>query len=359
MTDESSRNSVTVVELLQQYEGKSRVYASFAQCLSGLIETVLRDENLVVHSVTSRGKDVLSLRGKLQDREPPYQTLTDITDLSGVRITTYFADDVDAVGRLIEREFDVDQQNSVDKRATHDPDRFGYLSLHYVASLTQTRAALTEYRAYSGLKCEVQVRSVLQHAWAEIEHDLGYKTKGQIPYRVRRRFARIAGLLELADIEFADIRRELVAYADEVPQLIRQEPSSVLLDAVSIESFIALDPLVLELDRHITSLLGGSLIDGTRPELIEPFLGFGITTVEEIGNLLRTKSDAVKRFARRYIGDRRGGGHNIRRGISLFYLRYLMIAEHGDVDFGIKALPDLSEDVAGTVRRIIEVYNKV
>ena len=68
-----------------------------------------------------------------------------------------------------------------------------------MCSLTPERAALAEYEAFKDMKCEIQVRSILQNAWAEIEHDLGYKTKEAIPVQSQRRFARLAGLLELAD----------------------------------------------------------------------------------------------------------------------------------------------------------------
>ena len=98
-----------------------------------------------------------------------------MTDITGVRVITYFADQVDEIAKVMEGEFNIDIKNSIDKRDILDPDRFGYLSLHYViVSLSSARCALAEYRSFSELKAEVQVRSILQHAWAEIEHDLGY-----------------------------------------------------------------------------------------------------------------------------------------------------------------------------------------
>lgn len=62
--------------------------------------------------------------------------MSDIKDISGIRIITFFPDDVDAVAKLIQKEFAIDYSQSVDKRILLDPDRFGYLSLHYVAKLT-------------------------------------------------------------------------------------------------------------------------------------------------------------------------------------------------------------------------------
>lgn len=63
------------------------------------------------------------------------QALEDITDLAGIRIITYFADQVDLIASFVEEEFEVDRSNSVDKRELIDPEKFGYLSLHYVVKL--------------------------------------------------------------------------------------------------------------------------------------------------------------------------------------------------------------------------------
>ena len=141
-----------------------------------LLRQLLREREIPVHSISSRLKSRGSLAKKVERKGTSYSDLSDVTDLAGLRIVTYFSDQVDEIAGLIESEFQLDHHNSIDKRADLDPDRFGYLSLHYVVSLSPSRAALTEYRALAGLKAEIQIRSILQHAWAEIEHDLGYKT---------------------------------------------------------------------------------------------------------------------------------------------------------------------------------------
>ena len=107
--------------------------------------------------------------------------------LYGARLITYFADEVEHLASLVETEFEIDRVNSVDKRQTQEPDRFGYLSVHYIAELKDTRTSLPEYRRFKGVKFEVQVRSILQHTWAEIEHDLQYKNVEAIPRELRRR----------------------------------------------------------------------------------------------------------------------------------------------------------------------------
>ena len=190
------------------YDSATVGMQAFGLKLEALILSTVEANGIQVLSVTSRVKSKASVRRKLErtDREGDIRSLTDIL---GIRIITYFRDEVDAVARLIEEEFKIDAERSVDKRAALDPDRFGYLSLHYIAQLTQNRSQLVEYRTYAGVLFEVQIRSILQHAWAEIEHDRGYKSEAEVPRAVRRRFSRLASLLELADDEFLGLRERI------------------------------------------------------------------------------------------------------------------------------------------------------
>jgi hypothetical protein len=80
--------------------------------------------------------------------------------------------------------------------------------VHYLIRYSKERCALPEYRNYTGLVAEVQVRTILQHAWAEIEHDIQYKAVATLPSQVSRRFSALAGLIEIADREFQAIEDE-------------------------------------------------------------------------------------------------------------------------------------------------------
>src|SRR5262249_19087167 len=87
-----------------------------------------------------------------------------------------------------------------------EKERFGYQSVHYLVRIRSERAELAEYQRFAGFIAEIQVRTILQHAWAEIEHDIQYKSTSAIPSEIRRRFMQLAGLLEIADREFQAIQ---------------------------------------------------------------------------------------------------------------------------------------------------------
>lgn len=195
-------------EIIDNYRQNHSLYEDFTQQMNQLITTVLQERNFSVHSVVSRVKSEASLQHKINNPQKNYVSLEDITDICGLRIITHFADEVDQIAALLEQEFTIDAAHSIDKRKMLAPDRFGYLSLHFVVSLSPKRLQLTEYRRFAGLKIEIQIRSLLQHAWAEIEHDLEYK-QPVTGAETRRDFSRLAGLLEFADLEFEKLRDRL------------------------------------------------------------------------------------------------------------------------------------------------------
>src|ERR1700683_4685756 len=116
------------------YEAMAGLLQGLKVSVDPMIQNLPEIEDIQFHSVTSRIKSKASVRQKLQ-RPDKKREFSDLTDVFGVRIITYFQDEVDTVAKLIEREFIVDPENSVDKRSLLDPDRFGYLSLHYVLQL--------------------------------------------------------------------------------------------------------------------------------------------------------------------------------------------------------------------------------
>ncbi len=196
-------------------------YKNYSLVIKELLTSILKTNHIVPHSITNREKSPSSLKDKILRESKNYEEpLSMITDLAGVRIITYFTEDVDKIVPLIEKEFKIDKKKSIDKRKKTDPSTFGYVSIHLILELSAKRSALPEYSAFSGLKCEIQVRTILQHAWAEIEHDIVYKSNEEIPYELRHRFASLAGLLEVADREFAQLREEEIKVREKIEQTI-------------------------------------------------------------------------------------------------------------------------------------------
>lgn len=319
--------------MLDDYDREVGLYQDLASTTAALLQKMMQGAGVQLHSITQRCKDRKSLAGKLAKPEKEYGRLCEVTDLAGVRITTYFAEDVDRVAELVEREFLIDTANSIDKRQMLDPDRFGYQSLHYVVSVTPDRCQLVEYSHFNALRFEIQVRSILQHAWAEIEHDLGYKSAAGVPRAIRRRFSRIAGLLELADDEFSAIRRELDDYASTMPLEIREQPEKVGIDKISLQALVSSnESSVYHLSQAVARVAGASLVSIGDDLLDRSVALLGQVDISSVADLERVADShlkVVEEFARLWIGAIRY--ETMHAGIGILYLIYVLLAEQGDV----------------------------
>ena len=199
---------------VEQYAKKRQLYDDFSWEIKNILEEAIETSNLKINDIQCRAKDETSFGKKAMTPseqnpdEPKYKKpMSDITDLAAARVITFFPRTVNDVCKLIEEEFEVIQR--VDHTASAErEDRLGYLSVHYVVRLGSNRNKLPEYKKFVGLAAEIQVRTVLQHAWAEIEHDIRYKSTSTIPHAISRRFMALAGLLEIADREFEAIQTE-------------------------------------------------------------------------------------------------------------------------------------------------------
>jgi len=172
-----------------------------------LVEAVLSERRADIHLITARPKSLESAFWKVlrKSYENPSEQLT---DKIGVRVIVYYENDVNRIVEKLAEEFEIDRERSTDKRAALGLRSFGYRSVHLIVRLRGFRAASSDYAALRGLWFEIQVRSVLEHAWAEIEHEIVYKSGVEYPDDILRRFAAIAGTLELIEKEFLELRKE-------------------------------------------------------------------------------------------------------------------------------------------------------
>jgi len=227
------------------------LYEGFANTIKSILQEALERKSIKVNSIDARAKSLESLGQKAtipaEDNPdaPKYRRpLKEITDLAGVRVITFFPRTVTEVGQLIEDEFEIVER--VDHSAARlQAEQFGYQSVHYIIRLATGRTRLPEYEKYRGLTAEVQVRTVLQHAWAEIEHDIQYKSSLTIPTAIRRRFMALAGLLEIADREFEIVQED--------ETLLRQEARKAIEEDQFEKVEITPDALRAYLDKRMGS----------------------------------------------------------------------------------------------------------
>jgi len=199
---------------VEQYSKKRHLYDDFTVEIENILRQAIETRGLKINVIQGRAKSEESFGKKAAtpseqgpDKPKYANPMKEITDLAGVRVITFFPSTVEEIGALIQEEFQVLER--VDHTASAEQEeRLGYLSVHYLVRLGSNRSNLSEYKKFAGLTAEIQVRTVLQHAWAEIEHDIRYKSTSAIPHAISRRFMALAGLLEIADREFEAIQKE-------------------------------------------------------------------------------------------------------------------------------------------------------
>ena len=272
--------------ILQEYRDQRPVFEKLQATVPEQIRTVFAETGIVVASIESRIKSEESLAGKLELKGTKYASLKDITDIFGVRIITFYVDDVDKVASVVDRLFDVDWENSVDKRKLHEIDSFGYLSLHYICSVPDC-----PYRF------EIQMRTILQHAWANMNHDTGYKSGVEVPRDYLRDMNRLAGMLELIDEQFSRIRTEINNYRRNVQSLVASgRLEEVPLDGDSYRSYLKLGPFD-KLNRRIASVNQAEIQEVTLMPYLALFKALGCKTLGDVDQLVRNYSDAAYQIA--------------------------------------------------------------
>lgn len=161
--------------------------------------------------VQARAKSVASFAEKAIRKQHKYSDPSrQLTDLAGARIVAHTRAEVDRFCRFIRENFYVDAPNSLDASRRLSTGEFGYRSIHYVVSFRPGMFPSRDVpvrippRIY-GRKAEIQVRTILEHAWSDIGHDRIYKGELEVPPHFQRQSARVAAMLEQADASFSEI----------------------------------------------------------------------------------------------------------------------------------------------------------
>ena len=121
----------------------------FTRRLRHLLEEIIEQSSVDVAMIENRTKSVASFTEKIERNSGKYQNpLRDVADLSGIRIITYYLEDVVRVGELIRSAFTVDQFEPTLNSADSSADRFGYASDHYIVRLGPDRSPLPEWNEF-------------------------------------------------------------------------------------------------------------------------------------------------------------------------------------------------------------------
>ena len=272
--------------LLQQYRELRPTLQQLSDEASQMLHHALREQGIYITAMEHRVKTEKSLTGKLELKGAKYKTIDDITDLVGLRVITFYTDEVDKVAAIAKRIFDIDWQESVDKRKLHELDAFGYNSLHYICRLKT-----------GGPRFELQMRTALQHVWSTIEHDTGYKGDVKMPREYKRPFSRLAGMMELIDDEFSRLRIVLTDYRRQMLALVNSgQLADVPLSAETFRSYLELHPFDL-LNKRIAAVNQAEIWPVSMMSYLRVLESFGLETLGDVQQFIDENSDDAHQLA--------------------------------------------------------------
>lgn len=267
-------SEVTPAEITAWYRNNSSSFNALADSVKATIVSLLKAQNVDYVTISSRVKTLQSVLEKITRKH--YSSTNEITDMLGVRVILYLESDIQLVNDIVEEAFEIDASHSVNKSDELAVDQMGYRSTHHICGLGSERLKLPELKEYAGLNFEIQVRTLLQHAWAEIEHDRSYKFPGDLPKEYRRRLNLISGTLELIDREFSTLVKDL----DEYNRNKLDNPSGLAMDG-EITSH-SVKELINSLDQLNVKLIGDYPITDINKEL----QSFGLKNIGDVNNII-------------------------------------------------------------------------
>lgn len=247
-------------EFIRSYEREVDFYASAVRLARDFIEGALIEAG-VRAIVTGRAKRPDSLRKKMVGRARMYATdhdiRDDIVDLAGVRVALYFPAQRHEVGAIVRRIFQEQTTIEFPKPDAHRVGRAfpGYVATHHRVHMRDDSLSL-EQKRYGTARIEIQVASVLMHAWAEVEHDLAYKpSSGDLSIDERGILDQLNGLVVSGEQSLEVLQR---AFERRVTERNR--------------TFFDQYDLAAVLSRHLSGKLGGGEMAMGRSDLLLSFL---------------------------------------------------------------------------------------
>lgn len=212
--NENLPKQVELQQLFTDYHQNIATFSGFSHAIQFIITQLLSNGQFKIDSIHSRTKTFDSFLEKIERKRKSgkryRQPLFDMTDISAVRVVLYYNSQINSeksdvrppLYELLETEFEIIEK--VHKQPS-TREQLGYESHHFILKLKPPRTELAEYKKFKDLKCELQVRTIFDQAWAQIEHQLSYKKAPEIKAKMKAEFYDKSEKLSMIRDEFDDI----------------------------------------------------------------------------------------------------------------------------------------------------------
>ncbi len=265
---------INLTEVSKTFSEMRDKYDKLGLNLVQALEMFLMEKKIPFLSINYRVKDKVSFIEKIERKkyEKPFEQ---IEDICGIRIICYYQSDINEIDKIILNELDILENQ--DKEDLLEADQFGYRSTHFIVKVKNKWLQAPNYRGLENLKAEIQVRTVLMHAWAEIEHKLSYKKDTDVPKQFKRKLYIVSAKLEEADGQFEELKNEITEYRKNIVVSYSKDNKDIELNLDSLQTYLDITFPNRRKDIKDTS------------ELVDQFKKEGITLRDFINYYEKTK----------------------------------------------------------------------
>ena len=339
-------------KIIKQYHDNQEIYRSLKHDIEDIFTRIINTNHFRISNMAIRIKSEDALMKKITYKNR-YIDINEITDVVACRIITLFENDVDRIYECVKDNFEIVEYNDKRKKNYDDRIDFGYNSLHLLIKFNSERCSLIEYADYKDIVFELQIRTTLQHSWAEIEHGLGYKSQYEIPKDIRRRLTRLSASLELLDEEFVQIAKEVDEYNKGIVHIEKVLKTDINVN--SLVQYVNTSPRInnilerLHTEYQFKFERDSELISQSR--LIQRFHYMGYTYINELDDFVENHTKEIE-----WISRERVENYAINKHINIYnvlvWISLVMLASEGSSD---------PEDIFSkeTIERLYQLKNTV
>lgn len=269
---------------VDHYKLKQPLYEKLAEEVSYVLSECLAEGKIKPVSMSRRVKTLESFREKIT-RKKYSNPMNQMQDLAGVRVVCAYQVELDLIEKIIEDNFEIIERT--DKAEELGVNKMGYSGKAFVVKFGAGYSG-GRYKDLTSLYCEIQYRTVLQDAWAIIDHQLVYKDEKFVPQRVRRDINNVASLLEVAQGVFDRVRAGRDEYIQEIKDIESDEVAFLNLP-------LNFDTVVAYSKRKFPDL---DTSDYVTQLLLEDIRNDNYPTLSELDRVVEQASEAVKSYHR-------------------------------------------------------------
>lgn len=273
-------------EIIKRFIDQRADYENLCAEIAYILNRQLNKAEIEFSTITYRAKSLNSFLEKIQ-RKNYQDPISEITDFAGVRVVCLYVDDLVRVENIIAENFKIVEK--IDKLPGKGKDQFGYGAIHYIVSLTETFSG-ARYDDLKSFVCEIQTRTILQDAWAIIDHHLVYKNESSIPSILRNRLNSLSGNFQSADEEFKAIRAERRHYLEDI------EKSKISREQF-LENELNLDSFIRYAQWKFPDLPSGTQVLDV-PFFLKPLTEMNLHNLGDLDSIVNKGSQAYELYLR-------------------------------------------------------------